>query len=852
MGLLNKLLGLVSRGERERQAIDACRSGDLKELKRLLLRGVGPNAVDHDGSSLLHIAARSKDWPMVRAILDAGADLGSRDAAGATPLHRASATAGGAADLLIGRGADVNARDAEDSVPLQYAVAAGVTTNVKLLLQAGADIAATDRAGMKPIHTASMLGTAASVKLLVTAGADPGAPDRDGNAPLHLAAGRDAPTVVRELLAAGASVDALNLLQETPLLRAAAQGSANSIKTLTAHGAYVNVRDAHGSTALHRAVQAGSGAAVAALLAAKPDLLAETKDGKTALALAQEAGQRRLVKLLQHPSTLAEQTADDDPGACQSNVAATAESAAELGKKRKGKAKTAPSELEHASIATVGQPGAPILAVYCTDLRYDPQTWPGRPPQAFVRAQAAWVRSGNNPSSTHYAMACRLLTPCFESRYRGGVFIRGALRLNEDNEIAGLSSLDSTPDLDPEVAFADEPQLLRAEVVAVDFRDSVSQRAVSPRDVLVASPAVGIVAIFTVMRGRQFAHDEDFIGWLNAIEGALTERFSIAIADEMLRADAQDEDGDGSTSSSWSGGDLTVVARRVVPGEDVVADLTKRVHEARRVTSLVGVGADPVKELIVLGDEDGLRRRLDDGLAVDARVGDLSLLAATLGGVVISSRLFESEELHESLASRHGTAENYASALKGIAHMLLDQGASVVEAGGMASPIALATAIGDQALLTKCLARSASTGATGDPAGSALLLAAENGDVETVEALLSQGARVNKRELLHELSPLIIAAQGPGGEDAPPLTGSGLERQLRVCQVLIDHGAKLDATDFYGDCALINAARRGHTAIVDLLIKNGADRTVKSRDGETLLGVAKARGHNDVVALLRS
>lgn len=56
-----------------------------------------------------------------------------------------------------------------------------------------------------------------------------------------------------------------------------------------------------------------------------------------------------------------------------------------------------------------------------------------------------------------------------------------------------------------------------------------------------------------------------------------------------------------------------------------------------------------------------------------------------------------------------------------------------------------------------------------------------------------------------------------------------------VVEVLIKHGADVNAKSNYGFTALMEAAGRGHTEIVDALIKSGADVNAKDNDGWTAL-----------------
>lgn len=88
-----------------------------------------------------------------------------------------------------------------------------------------------------------------------------------------------------------------------------------------------------------------------------------------------------------------------------------------------------------------------------------------------------------------------------------------------------------------------------------------------------------------------------------------------------------------------------------------------------------------------------------------------------------------------------------------------------------------------------------------------LMMAAAEGQSETVLALIRKGAKVNKREKKHGYSALIFAVWR-GDTD--------------TVQVLIDHGADVNVMDVDESSALSFALVRGHAEVVKLLRKAGA------------------------------
>jgi ankyrin repeat protein len=121
-------------------------SNDRVDLvHEFMSRGFPVDALDrevgHTSSKLIHFAGSSES--VTKFLLDCGACPFSKDAAGATPLHRAAHP--DVARLLIAQGALVNEEDVDGNVVLHYAIRHAVSGKVvdprvlDVLLEAGAD-----------------------------------------------------------------------------------------------------------------------------------------------------------------------------------------------------------------------------------------------------------------------------------------------------------------------------------------------------------------------------------------------------------------------------------------------------------------------------------------------------------------------------------------------------------------------------------------------------------------------------------------------------------------------------------------------------------------------------------------
>lgn len=239
--------------------LEAVRSGDMAELKRLLAAGGNVHTSDHRGNTLLHMAAQSGRCADIELLLENGARVGSRDDGGSTPLHAALTNCHTeAVKLLVEKGANVNARNKNGRTPIFPAAKCGNLELVKFLVDKGARIPTT---GFTPLHAAARgYQNTAVVGFFLDSGVEVNAKGDSatggaGSTPLHVAATRASKSVVELLIERGAKVDAKAKGGQTPLFGAALSGNTETAEVLIANGADVNARNSLRSTPLHRAVK---------------------------------------------------------------------------------------------------------------------------------------------------------------------------------------------------------------------------------------------------------------------------------------------------------------------------------------------------------------------------------------------------------------------------------------------------------------------------------------------------------------------------------------------------------------------------------------------------------------------
>jgi len=124
-----------------------------------------------------------------------------------------------------------------------------------------------------------------------------------------------------------------------------------------------------------------------------------------------------------------------------------------------------------------------------------------------------------------------------------------------------------------------------------------------------------------------------------------------------------------------------------------------------------------------------------------------------------------------------------------------------------------------------------------------LMRAARTNDVDSIRNLLEGGADPNAALPDGTTVLMLAAGQGLGAPrgDGPRIRVPTEEGAVEACRLLLDHGARINATSNQGATALHAAVNRGD-AVVKLLAERGADLAAKNRAGLTALDVASGAG----------
>jgi ankyrin repeat protein len=162
--------------------------------------------------------------------------------------------------------------------------------------------------------------------------------------------------------------------------------------------------------------------------------------------------------------------------------------------------------------------------------------------------------------------------------------------------------------------------------------------------------------------------------------------------------------------------------------------------------------------------------------------------------------------------------------------LLLAKGADPNLAGrSEVTPLAAAAFKGNERIVEELLACGADPKIADSTGKAAVTYAAARGFAEIVRRLMDAGVDASLR-YGHGVTALMWAA---GHED-----GVGAQAAEATATLLLTRGAPIDAADDRGRTALMMAAELGYREMVDLLVKQGADRAIRDKGGKTAFDLA--------------
>ncbi|HSZ17358.1 MAG TPA: ankyrin repeat domain-containing protein [Terracidiphilus sp.] len=149
-----------------------------------------------------------------------------------------------------------------------------------------------------------------------------------------------------------------------------------------------------------------------------------------------------------------------------------------------------------------------------------------------------------------------------------------------------------------------------------------------------------------------------------------------------------------------------------------------------------------------------------------------------------------------------------------------------------------AAATGNEARLQAILSESSESALVYSGDGwTALHLAAAFGTPLSVAALIFRGANVH-------------AVSKNAQKNQPLHAAVALGRNTSAIELLLAHGADVNATQAGGYTAIFSAATANRKDLAELLLNHGANPQIASDDGKTPAEFARERGHADLAAWL--
>jgi ankyrin repeat protein len=257
-------------------------------------------------------------------------------------------------------------------------------------------------------------------------------------------------------------------------------------------------------------------------------------------------------------------------------------------------------------------------------------------------------------------------------------------------------------------------------------------------------------------------------------------------------------------------------------------DLIKRDSVSVQLNSALFSAADA-------GCEEFAQRLLAAGAALAARdrQGAMPLAHAARAGQRALVALFLAKGAQIDGRDLAGATALYLAAesqRQATVALLLDQGADPNLPGRSGvTPLAVAAFNGNDRIVEELLSHAADPNAVDTTGKAAMTYAAARGFAEIVRRLLDAGVD-SKLRYGNRLTALMWAA---GHED-----GVGSRAAESVVDLLISHGAEIDAADDRGRTALMMAAELGHAEVATVLIKRGADQAVRDKGGKSALDLA--------------
>jgi serine/threonine-protein phosphatase 6 regulatory ankyrin repeat subunit B len=293
--------------------IAACNAKNAKAVAAALAAGADVDAKDVRGNPVLHVAIELKSKPVVKVLVDAGANLETLDREGRTALIHLAEDLPDVAlgTLVIAKGAKLDALDTKrfsKRSALHFAVKRKKLEFAELLLDRGANIDVVDGEDLHtPLHDLAKSKSGvmsetevAAALMLIDRGADVMKATDNGETALHFAARSGSLKVIDALVAKGAKITR-SKQGKTPLYYCLSTNDkcTDIWDRLRELGCGLDDQDDRGRTPLHEAQICWNPFAVSYLLKAGAKRDIADHEGLTPLDSARKLNQAKIIPLLE-------------------------------------------------------------------------------------------------------------------------------------------------------------------------------------------------------------------------------------------------------------------------------------------------------------------------------------------------------------------------------------------------------------------------------------------------------------------------------------------------------------------------------------------------------------------------
>jgi ankyrin repeat protein len=688
-----------------------------------------------------------------------------------------------------------------DGARLVGAASDGDKKAIQALLKEGVDINVRDWDELTALIPAASAGHLDICKILIKEGIDVNAKDKDGITALMEASIMGHDKIVEFLLSSGAVVDLAASSEVTALWLAASEGRVDVMKLLLGKNADASNSRVDGITALMTASVGGHAEAVKLLIENGADASATDKDGLTPLMNAAENGDVETLK------AILEKVDDPDYVNQMSNTGFTALIIA-----------SAHGHVE--AIEYLVSKGAKVDAVHenkVTALMYAAAA-------GHLEAMKVLIKGGADLEFKHTNGGTALLEASTAGKYEAiKLLVESGANVDffDDDGVNPLQAIAAQGNIESQTFVLDE---LKKTKSGKELTDYINLFAHSGGSAVMFAAAGGHVEC-----AKQLMELGANINDVARNADGYLEKLQKMIEEGTVQEDEPHVDGVTALHVAAQGGHLDMVKVLIEAGvESSIAHLddagrsplTLAVQgnygEVAKV--LVEAGADPNTPYV---DDDGESHNLlFDAIMVENEEFALLLIEKGAG-------LYFTDEKKVStlLQASHRGLVNVVKALldKHAANGAPVDFLDVASEDGI-TPLIAASSEGHAECVKMLIDAKADVNAKDKDGTNSLMAASARGHLEVVTALLAAGANVNDQNTDGHTA-LMFAYNGKNQVETL------MERYNQFVREAASSGEGKEEVDDNGTGPIIKEALKNHTSLVELLIKSGANQSLKDKEG---------------------